>query len=105
MNRHLIVLLGLVSALPVLRNGQELIPQFVVITPTSGIHFRHRNGDPDLKSYIFEAKGGGAGFFDFDNDGWIDLLLVQGSTLEQFKRGSNPGPVLYRNKRDGTFED
>jgi enediyne biosynthesis protein E4 len=35
----------------------------------------------------------------------MDLLLVQGLTLERFKQGSNPGPVLYRNKGDGTFED
>jgi hypothetical protein len=44
------------------------------------IKFRHLNGDPNLKNYIFEAKGAGAAFLDFDNDGWMDLLLVQGLT-------------------------
>ncbi len=83
----------------------ESIPQFIDITLSSGIKFHHINGDPDQKKYIFEAKGGGAGFFDFDNDGWMDLLLVQGSTLERFNRGDNPGPVLYRNTGAGTFED
>jgi len=85
--------------------NQPRIPQFIDITPTSGIRFRHLNGDPSLKNYIFEAKGGGAAFLDVDNDGWMDVLLVQGSTLERFKQGSNPSPALYRNKRDGTFED
>jgi hypothetical protein len=81
------------------------IPHFTDITAASGITFRHLNGDAFQKRYIFEAKGGGVGAFDFDNDGWMDILLVQGSTLEKFKQGKNPGPALYRNKGDGTFED
>jgi enediyne biosynthesis protein E4 len=81
------------------------IPQVTDITASSGISFSHLNGDALQKRYIFEAKGGGVGAFDFDNDGWIDILLVQGSTLERFRQGKNPGPALYRNKGDGTFED
>src|SRR5215831_18418165 len=81
------------------------IPQFTDVTASAGITFRHVNGDPLQKRYIFEAKGGGVGAFDFDNDGWMDILLVQGSTLERFKQGKNPGPSLYHNKGDGTFED
>jgi hypothetical protein len=82
-----------------------LIPQFADITASSSISFHHINGDPKDKKYIFEAKGGGIAAFDFDNDGWMDILLVQGSTLERFKEGKNPGPVLYRNQRNGTFVD
>ena len=86
--------------------SQDLsIPQFTDITASSGICFHHMSGDALQKRYIFEAKGGGVGAFDFDNDGWMDILLVQGSTLEKLKQGANPGPVLYRNKGDGTFED
>ena len=81
------------------------IPQFVDITAHSGISFHHINGEASVKNYIFEAKGGGVGAFDFDNDGWMDILLVQGSTLERFKQGKNPGPALYQNRGDGTFED
>ena len=62
MNRYLIaVLFGLVPALLVLSNERRSIPQFLDITPTSGIKFRHFNGDANVKNYIFEAKGGGAG--------------------------------------------
>jgi len=57
MNRHLIaVLVALATALSDLHNEGTPYSQFVDITPTSGIHFRHRNGDPDVKNYIFEAK-------------------------------------------------
>jgi hypothetical protein len=84
---------------------QRDIPQFIDVTAAAGIRFRHVNGDPDEKKYLFEAKGAGAAAFDFNNDGWMDILLVQGSTVERFGQGDNPGPVLYRNKGDGTFED
>jgi enediyne biosynthesis protein E4 len=80
-------------------------PLFVDITAESGIRFQHVNCDPDTKDYIFEAKGGGIGAFDYDNDGWIDILVVQGSTLEMIKNGTSPSMALYRNKGDGTFED
>jgi enediyne biosynthesis protein E4 len=80
-------------------------PLFVDVTAESGIRFQHVNGDPDTKDYIFEAKGGGIGAFDYDNDGWIDILVVQGSTLEMIKNGTSPSMALYRNKGDGTFED
>jgi hypothetical protein len=86
-------------------SSQREIPQFIDITASSGIRLRHVNGDPDDKRYLFEAKGAGAAAFDFNNDGWMDILLVQGSTVERFAQADNPGPVLYRNRRDGTFED
>ena len=93
----------LAIAFRVASSRDPLIPQFADITASSGINFQHINGDPKDKKYIFEAKGGGVASLDFDNDGWMDILLVQGSTLERFKEGKNPGPVLYRNQRNGTF--
>jgi hypothetical protein len=85
--------------------GQLLIPQFTDVTGQSGISFKHAAGDPLNKRYIFEAKGGGVAAFDFDNDGWVDILFVQGSTLQRFRSGSNPGPVLYRNVGNHRFID
>ncbi len=81
------------------------VPRFVDIHPQTGIDFLHVNGPPDRKDYIFEAKGGGVGLFDYDNDGWLDIFMVQGSTLELVGTERNPGSRLYRNRRDGTFED
>ena len=81
------------------------VPRFTDIYRETGIDFRHVSGPSDRKDYIFEAKGGGVGLFDFDNDGWLDIFLVQGSTLELVGTARNPGSRLYRNRRNGTFED
>jgi hypothetical protein len=53
--------------------------------------------------YINESVGGGCAFFDFDNDGWMDIFILGGSRLE----GPPPGATnrLYKNNRDGTFTD
>jgi enediyne biosynthesis protein E4 len=64
-----------------------------------------RSGGPQ-KRYIIETTSGGVALFDFDNDGWLDVYLVNGGTIEALK-GKQPMPkaALFRNKRDGTFED
>jgi hypothetical protein len=82
-----------------------VLPRFVDVTAASGITFRHVSGREDEKRFIFEAKGGGIGALDYDDDGWIDLYVVQGSTLELWQRGENPHGVLLRNRGDSTFED
>jgi len=95
---------GLSAVLPASQNPG--IPVFRDVTAQSGIRFRHVNGPADRKDYIFEAKGGGVGFFDYDNDGWLDIYLVQGSTVEKAgKPDSGLSDALYRNRGDGTFED
>src|SRR5258705_754394 len=65
---------------------------------------RHANGrSPDY--YLPETTGAGCAFFDFDNDGWMDIYLVNSGKCDFF----NPSPplrnALYRNNRDGTFTD
>ena len=79
-------------------------PSFTDQAPAAGINFQHVFGDP-LKKYIVEAKGGGAGFFDYDADGDIDLYVVNGATLDTYRDKTGPGNVLYRNLGDGTFGD
>jgi hypothetical protein len=60
-------------------------------------------GGVDTKGYIVEVVGCGAAFFDYDNDGWLDLLVLSGTRLE----GAPPDTTnrLYKNNRDGTFTD
>ncbi|HEY8231413.1 MAG TPA: CRTAC1 family protein [Vicinamibacteria bacterium] len=74
-------------------------------TAGSGLDFVHFSGARDRKDYIFEAKGGGAAALDIDNDGWLDVVFAQGSTLERHRSGSSPGPAVYRNRGDGSFEN
>jgi enediyne biosynthesis protein E4 len=53
--------------------------------------------------YIIESMGGGCAFFDYDNDGWMDLFILGGRLLDSVPAGS--GNRLYHNNRDGTFTD
>ena len=52
-----------------------------------------------------ESMCGGIAVFDYDNDGWMDIFLVNGSTLEDLKAGKCHPSKLYRNNHDGTFTD
>jgi enediyne biosynthesis protein E4 len=62
-------------------------------------------GGRHTNRYLLETTGCGAAAFDYDGDGWLDLFLVNGTTLQGFPQGSEPTSHLYRNRRDGTFED
>jgi hypothetical protein len=55
--------------------------------------------------YLLETTGSGVAALDYDNDGWLDAFVVNGTTLEGFPKGKEPTSHLYRNKHDGTFED
>src|SRR5204863_6268578 len=57
------------------------------------------------KDYIIEVNGNGAAFLDYDHDGLIDVLIVNGSTLQAMKSGGDQMLALYRNNGDGTFSD
>jgi hypothetical protein len=79
--------------------------RFTDVTAASGVTHVNATGSPDRKDYIFDVKGGGVAALDYDGDGWVDLAFSRGSSLERWREGRNPGPVLYRNRGDGTFED
>jgi hypothetical protein len=101
--RHLIV--GLAALAPATGSVPGGVPHFSDVTTQAGITFEHINDPSDHKEYIFQAKGGGVGLFDYDNDGWLDIYFVQGSTIERHRSGNDLHGALYRNRRDGTFED
>ena len=90
---------------PLASQSENQVIQLKNILESSGIDFVHVNGEQNRKDYLFEAKGGGAALFDFDSDGWLDILLAQGSTLDAFRAGKKPSAALFRNLQNGRFED
>ncbi|HXY15484.1 MAG TPA: CRTAC1 family protein [Terriglobales bacterium] len=86
-------------------SGQTPVPGFrlVDVTSQAGIHFRHNSGAYGGK-LLPETLGSGCAFFDYDGDGWQDILLVNGMDWPGHKR-ERTTLRLYRNNRDGTFTD
>jgi len=78
--------------------------QFADVTHAAGIDFHLTCGSLE-KRYIMETMCGGIAVFDYDNDGWMDIFLVNGSTLEDLRAGKCHPSKLYRNNHDGTFTD
>jgi hypothetical protein len=79
---------------------------FADITKQAGLDkFRHRSGTPQ-KETILETMGSGVAVLDYDNDGWLDIYLLNGSTSAAMKgQQAPPRAMLLHNNRDGTFTD
>jgi hypothetical protein len=84
-------------------SGRPFNAHFVDVAKSAGLTAPVIYGGVDHKEYILEADGCGCAFFDYDNDGWMDIFLLTGTRLS----GSPPGTTnrLYKNNRDGTFTD
>ena len=96
-----ILLISALAALP----APAADAQFRDVSAESGLEFELVSGTAE-KPYILESMTGGVAFFDYDEDGWIDVYLVNGGTLGAVDQGgARPSDRLYRNNRDGTFDD
>src|SRR6516164_9888227 len=71
----------------------------------AGLTMRNVFGGIDTKKYIIETTGTGVAIFDYDNDGWPDIFVVNGTTLDPVPGGAQPTSHLYHNNHDGTFAD
>jgi len=78
--------------------------QFVNVTGKAGIHFQHFDGRTE-KEYIMETMGSGLGWLDYDQDGLMDLFLVQSSVFVGPASNSAPTCKLFKNLGNGTFRD
>src|SRR6185503_8954239 len=78
---------------------------FEDVSEKSGLTMMNVFGGVDTKKYIIETTGTGVAIFDYDNDGWPDIFIVNGTTLEDAARANTPSNHLYRNNHDGTFTD
>jgi hypothetical protein len=86
--------------------GLPLSVQFVNVARAAGLHTKTIYGGESKNKYLLETTGCGAAFLDYDNDGWLDIFLVNGTRLDaKFPKGSEPTNRLYKNNRDGTFTD
>jgi enediyne biosynthesis protein E4 len=83
-------------------SGLPFHAHFSDVAEAAGLREPIVYGGVDRKSYILETVGCGAAFIDYDNDGWLDIFLLSGATLDGSRQGTNR---LYRNNRDGTFTD
>ena len=79
---------------------------FLDITHAAGLDkFHYRSGGPEKRT-ILETPGSGVALLDYDNDGWLDIYLVNGSTFPALKgKQSAPHAMLLHNNHDGTFTD
>lgn len=86
-----------------LQNSASAV-QFVDVGREAGLNVPNVWGGVDRKRYIIEAKGSGLAFFDYDNDGWIDIYFTNGDRIgEKWQDGKAPTTQLFKNNRDGTF--
>jgi hypothetical protein len=96
---------GLSLALPA-RGTAQASPAFTDITAAAGLAGAvNVSGHPTDKQFLLEEMGGGVALFDYDNDGWLDIFLVNGSSFDPAVRDRRPTSYLFRNNRDGTFTD
>ncbi len=85
--------------------GTPLGVSFADVVKEAGLAVKTIYGGERKNKYLLETTGCGLAFYDYDDDGWLDLFLVNGWRLEGFPKGQEPHCYLFRNNRDGTFTD
>jgi hypothetical protein len=101
----LVLLCQAEQAKPVNTAPVKPLANFTDIAEKAGLTMQDIFGGVETKKYIIETTGTGVAIFDYDNDGWPDIFLVNGTRLEGIPKGDAPSNHLYRNNHDGTFTD
>ncbi len=84
-------------------SGIPFLAHFTDVAASAGLTAPVIYGGVNHKEYIFETVGCGVAFFDYDNDGWLDILVLCGTRIGETVDGATNR--LYKNNRDGTFSD
>src|ERR1700736_753286 len=79
------------------------LPRFEDVSKKAGLAVSHISS-PD-KRYVIESMSGGVGFIDCDNDGKLDVITINGSTVDRFKQGGDPMITLYHQEGNLKFKD
>jgi hypothetical protein len=103
LTRTTLAVATIVTAIASLLIAQPSV-RFENIAAQSGLDFVHVNGATPER-HLAEIMSGGGLFFDYDDDGWVDIFLVDGGSLADPAVAGRARHRLYRNRRDGTFED
>src|SRR5580704_3924664 len=80
-------------------------PHYVDVAKQAGLLAKTVLVGHESKDFLLSTTGGGIALFDYDNDGWLDIFVVNGWGLKDFPKGEEPTNHLYRNNRNGTFTD
>jgi hypothetical protein len=96
---------GIQPANPPAARVKPGVVHFEDIAAQTGLSASNVYGGDAHKEFIIETTGNGAVIFDYDNDGWADIFLPTGSTVEGFPPDKAPTGHLYHNNHDGTFTD
>ena len=96
------------ASAPVKTLSQKIKPNevhFEDLARKVGLDMQNVYGGDTHKEFIIETTGNGSIIFDYDNDGWPDIYLPNGSTVEGFSKEQAPTGHLFHNNQDGTFSD
>ncbi len=95
----------LVGAAQLPKTTPKPLAHFTDIAQKAGLSVHEIFGGVNTKKYIIETTGTGVAIFDYDNDGWPDIFIVNGTTLDPSPSANPPTSHLYHNNHDGTFTD
>src|ERR1035437_2066081 len=100
------IILGMFLPIAILAQtlpASQPVPQFEDISKRAGLTVPH-NSTPE-KRYIVESMSGGVGFIDCDNDGKLDIITINGSPVDRYRKGGDPMITLYHQDANLKFTD
>src|SRR5580658_2675900 len=106
MGKRLSIILGMFLPVALVAQAPPVsqpVPRFEDISKRAGLTVPH-NSTPE-KRYIVESMSGGVGFIDCDNDGKLDIITVNGSSVDRYKAGGDPMITLYHQDDGFKFTD